>query len=354
MNMGSWMLSRLGPRHIRMVGLLLAVGVFVLDVRVPDTGSVGLLYVLVLLLGLWMPGPRDVLALAGFVTVLTGLEYAISPPLPDHWTVNLVNHGLQVTVMWVTACGIALFRRTLDQRELAVRQAKMSESRLREQDSLAHIGKMAAVVAHEVRNPLAGIRSAVQVLSRDLPGSALEREIALDAIGCIDALNGIVTDLLQFARPIHPAVAATAFGAIIRPTIALLHDDPLTANVQVHTAGEDVVVPADPQLLKLVLHNLLLNSAQAVNGRGAIHATAAVADGVCEIRVADSGPGIPPAVRPHLFEPFFTTKIRGTGLGLATVRRLVHAHGGTVEVACPPEGGTTVVVKLPLEIGEAA
>ena len=138
-----------------------------------------------------------------------------------------------------------------------------------------------------------------------------------------------------------------AFRPIIQTIITLLRDDPSVADVDVEVAGGDTVLTADPELLKLALHNLLVNSAQAMNGHGRIVVSAGPAPGGGEIRVHDEGPGIPPDVREQVFEPFFTTKHRGTGLGLATARRLVEAHGGTLDLVCPPEGGTTAILRLP-------
>jgi signal transduction histidine kinase len=103
-----------------------------------------------------------------------------------------------------------------------------------------------------------------------------------------------------------------------------------------------------------VLHNLLVTSAQAMDGHGRIEVTARATEDVAEIRVTDEGPGIPLALRDHLFEPFFTTKHRGTGLGLATARRLMEAHGGTLDLLCPAEGGTVAILRLPRAVVGAA
>ena len=340
-------------RRLDVLAWCLVAGVFLLDLKLPEQASVGLLYVGVMLLGLWTPGARDVLYVAAFATVLSVLEYVVSPVEGD-WTVNASNHALQVIVVWITACGVNLHRRALRQRERAERQAQVAEARFREQEALAQVGQLAAVVAHEVRNPLAGIRGAVQVISRRLGAEAPEQKIASEVLTRIDTLNDIVSDLLQFARPRQPAPVQTAFRPLIRTTVTLLRGDPALADVSVDVQGEDVVISADPELLKLALHNLLVNSAQAMDGHGRIVVMARSTDDACEIRIADEGPGIPPALRSHLFEPFFTTKHRGTGLGLATARRLMEAHGGTLELICPPEGGTTAILRLPREMTTAA
>jgi signal transduction histidine kinase len=107
------------------------------------------------------------------------------------------------------------------------------------------------------------------------------------------------------------------------------------------------IVTADREQLKLAILNLLMNSAQAMHGDGTIHVSALQVDGSIELRILDEGPGIPADVREHLFEPFFTTKHRGTGLGLATSRRIFEAHRGSLELVCPPGGGTIAVIRLP-------
>ena len=333
-------------RRLDVLAWVLVTGVFALDLLLPERASVGLLYVVVLLLGLWTPGSRDVLFVAGFASVLSVVEYMVSP-VDDHWTVNLSNHLLQVIVLWVTAIGVHRHRRTLLERELAERHAQAAEAQLREQAALAQLGQMAAVVAHEVRNPLAGIRGAVQILAKRLGPDAAERNITSEVIRRIDALAAIVQDLLQFARPRRPVPVQRPFSGLARPTLDLLRDDPALARMALELAGEDAVVFADPELFNLVLQNLLMNSVDAMERRGRIVVTATDGPDACEIRVADEGPGIPPAARARLFEPFYTTKHRGTGLGLATARRLVEAHGGTLNLVWPATGGTTAVLRLP-------
>ena len=110
---------------------------------------------------------------------------------------------------------------------------------------------------------------------------------------------------------------------------------------------EGLSVAADAEQLKLAVLNLLMNSAQAMEGVGDIRVSGRRVGPLVEVEIADSGPGIPKDVRDHLFEPFFTTKHRGTGLGLATTRRILEAHRGTIELRYPPEGGTIAVLRLP-------
>jgi two-component system sensor kinase FixL len=224
------------------------------------------------------------------------------------------------------------------------------ERQLREQTALARLGEMAAVVAHEVKNPLAGIRGAIQVIGGRLPADSTDRRMAGEIVSRIDALNGLMKDLLLFARPPEPRPQLTDVTQLMTATAELLREDPSLRDVAVRVEGHAPPVMADGSLLQIVFHNLLVNGAQAMRGRGDIRVAIDQAGARCRIAIADSGPGIPTDIRDKVFSPFFTTKARGSGLGLPTCRRLVEAHHGTIALDCPPGGGTTVTVSLPAAV----
>ena len=221
------------------------------------------------------------------------------------------------------------------------------EQQLREQTALARLGEMAAVVAHEVKNPLAGIRGAIQVIGGRLPADSTDRRIVEEIVSRIDALSDLMKDLLLFAKPPKPRPQLTDLRRLMAATAELLREDASLQDVTVHIEGGAPPAMADASLLQIVFHNLLLNSAQAMHGRGGIRVSVSDAEAMCRIAISDEGPGIPADIRDKVFTPFFTTKSRGSGLGLPTCRRLVEAHSGTIAVDCPPEGGTTVTVTLP-------
>jgi signal transduction histidine kinase len=154
-------------------------------------------------------------------------------------------------------------------------------------------------------------------------------------------------DLLLFARPPHPHPQPVEISSLVASTAELLKEDPGLNAVRIEIEGSAPPVFADPGLLRIVFLNLMVNSAHAMRGQGHIKVLVEALDGVCRIAFADSGPGIPPEIREKIFTPFFTTKSRGTGLGLPTAKRLVEAHRGTIDIRCPPGGGTTVTVQLP-------
>jgi two-component system sensor kinase FixL len=221
------------------------------------------------------------------------------------------------------------------------------ETRLREQSALTRLGEMAAVVAHEVKNPLTGIRGAIQVIGGRLPAGSKDVQIVGEIVARIDALNDLMKDLLLFARPPQPRVAPVDVLLVLNSVRNLLRQDPALQALEIDIVGDATVLAVDAELLKIVVQNLLLNGAHAMQGQGTIQVVVTSADGVCHIAIADDGPGIPREVLDKLFTPFFTTKARGTGLGLSTARRLVEAHGGTLAIESPVTGGTTALIRLP-------
>ena len=220
-------------------------------------------------------------------------------------------------------------------------------TQLHEQAALARLGEMAAVVAHEVKNPLAGVRGAIQVIGGRLPPGGRDAAAIHEIIARIDALDELMKDLLLFARPPQARPAPVDVVALAQETSMLLSEDPTARDVRVEVDGSAPAVMADAKLLSIVLLNLLLNAVHAMQQQGTIHISVSADDHTCRIAVADMGPGIPPDVRERIFTPFFTTKSRGTGLGLSTAKRLIEAHHGRIYVECPPGGGTIVTIELP-------
>lgn len=223
------------------------------------------------------------------------------------------------------------------------------EQQLREQSTLARLGEMAAVIAHEVKNPLAGIRGAIQVIGGRLPEGSPDAAMTKEIVARIDALNDLMKDLLLFARPPQPKPTPVEIARLVATTVELLREDPALKGVRVQVEGSAPPIEVDPELLKIVFQNLLVNGAHAMQGQGTIRISIKTVDSSCQIAFADAGPGIPLEIREKIFTPFFTTKSRGSGLGLPTAKRLIEAHHGTISFDCPPAGGTTVSVQLPTQ-----
>jgi len=225
---------------------------------------------------------------------------------------------------------------------------KAAEERLAQQAALARVGQMAAVVAHEVRNPLAGIKGAIQVLMSRRSADDSELPVMRDIVARIDALSELINDLMVFARPRPPRLALIELHTVVADAITIVRRDPANQGVEIVVEGEDVPVTADGELLRATVLNLLLNAAQAMSGRGRIVVRTSREDGSAIVQMRDTGPGIPPEIREQIFEPFFTTKARGGGLGLPIARRTAELHGGSLTLECPGEGGTVVTMTLPV------
>jgi two-component system sensor kinase FixL len=221
------------------------------------------------------------------------------------------------------------------------------EDRLREATAMARLGEMAAVIAHEVKNPLAAVRGAIQVIGTRMPAAASDGAIIKEIIARLDGLNDLIQDLLVFARPPNPKLVDTGLRGLVESVASLLRTDPAHSALTIAVSGDPTPTPVDATLMTIVFQNLLINAAQAMQGRGRIDVTLGVEGELHRIDVADQGPGIPPEIKTALFRPFKTTKARGTGLGMATAKRLVELHGGRISVECPGKGGTIVTILLP-------
>jgi len=231
---------------------------------------------------------------------------------------------------------------------------KAAEEQLAQQAALARVGQMAAVVAHEVRNPLAGVKGAVQVLMSRRSSDDSELPVMRDIVARIDSLSDLINDLMVFARPRPPRLAVVELHAILADAITIVRRDPAAHGVEISVQGEDVSLTADGELVRGTVLNLLLNAAQAMAGKGRIVVSTMRQNGIAVVRITDTGPGITPEIREQIFEPFFTTKARGGGLGLPIARRTAELHGGTLTLECPPEGGTVLTMSLPIRPSRSA
>jgi two-component system sensor kinase FixL len=221
------------------------------------------------------------------------------------------------------------------------------EERLREATALARLGEMAAVIAHEVKNPLAAVRGAVQVIGSHLSSKSNDGAIITEIIARLDGLNDLIQDLLVFARPPVPKPTRTDLRRLVDAVAVLMKRDPAFRDLETVIDGEIPHSLADANLVTIALQNLLINAGQAQQGRGTIHVKLCAIPGFNRIQIVDEGPGIPAEIRADLFRPFKTTKARGTGLGMATAKRLIESQSGTIAVDSPASGGTVVTLTLP-------
>jgi PAS domain S-box-containing protein len=268
------------------------------------------------------------------------------------WHGEIRNRAKDGTIYWVDTTIVPFMDdRGKPYQYIAIRAditaRKAAEDRLAQQAALARLGQMAAVVAHEVRNPLAGIKGTMQVLMGRRPEGDPDRLIMREVVARIDSLGDLVNDLMVFARPTPPHHATFPLRPLIQEAVDAVRRDPVAATLDVIVKGGDVTLTADPLMIRAALLNLLLNAGQAMDGHGQI--TVAISDtgGQCTIEVRDTGPGVPEELRDRIFEPFFTTKARGGGLGLPIARRTAELHGGTLTLTSPVTGGSSFTLRLP-------
>jgi signal transduction histidine kinase len=188
----------------------------------------------------------------------------------------------------------------------------------------------------------------VQGIGGRLPADSVDAKMMKEIVSRIDSLDAMMKDLLLFARPPKPKRLPVDIVPLVQATADLLGRDEEAKRVDIRVGGAAPPVNADPEMLKMVVQNLLINSLHAVQGNGRIEVAIDTHESWLRIAVADDGPGIPAEIREKIFTPFFTTKARGTGLGLPTVKRFIDAHDGRITIDTPPAGGTTVTVQLPL------
>jgi two-component system sensor histidine kinase PilS (NtrC family) len=225
---------------------------------------------------------------------------------------------------------------------------KHMEARVRQADRLAAVGRMAANIAHEIRNPLASLTGAIEVLARDADLGGTRERLAQIVLRESERLDRVIKDLLDYARPGPLVVQTINLADTLDEVLLLLEHRPLPDNLKVVRAyDQHLPVPADPQQIRQVFWNLCLNALDAMPGGGELRVTARTHDRRLEVAVADSGSGIDAADLPHIFEPFFSTKPEGSGIGLALVHRIVQDHGGDVDVRTANGLGTTFTITLP-------
>jgi signal transduction histidine kinase len=222
------------------------------------------------------------------------------------------------------------------------------ENRLREQDRLAAVGRLAAQVAHEIKNPLAGLRGACEVMMTRLERDS-GKEIAEEMVRQIDRLNRTVEDLLLFSRRSSTRPVPSDLHAVIDSVIGVVLGAADARRLEVvRDFSPDLgQLTVDPEQMQQVLFNIILNAAQVMDYDGKLIVRTRVDNQHVAVVVQDTGPGISADHSESIFEPFYTTRAQGTGLGLAIVKKIIHAHDGTIEARNLPERGAEFEIRLP-------
>ncbi len=222
------------------------------------------------------------------------------------------------------------------------------EGRLRHADRLATLGRMSANIAHEIRNPLASLTGAIEVLASQGPTVELRERLANIVLKESARLNAILRDFLEYARPAPLARARVNVCETIDEVLVLLEHRATPGALKVmRELPPTLMWEVDPQQFRQAVWNLCLNAVQAMPDGGELRVTARTVDESLVVRIEDSGHGIGGSDVAHVFEPFFSTKPGGSGLGLALVHRILKDHGGEVDVESTPGGGSTFTVRIP-------
>src|SRR5678815_2369596 len=256
-----------------------------------------------------------------------------------------------------TAIGAAMFFKDLT-------QVEQLEERERLRDRLASLGEMAAGIAHELKNPLAGIEVMAGLLRRQVSDSKDAQSLLADILSEAKLANAIVVEMLEFVRPVRLQVERTDLADVIQQSVTMAESKVPRRDVAVNVTLEPglPMIESDHHQLSQVFTNLVANAFEALDGSGRI--TISVVSTTIEadpafagihpptpavlVEVADDGPGVPAELTDRIFNPFFTTKVTGTGLGLAIVRKIVDAHDGRIDLNSSPDRGTRFRVTLPV------
>jgi len=255
--------------------------------------------------------------------------------------------------------GAALFFKDLT-------HVEQMEERERLRDRLATLGEMAATMAHEIKNPLAGIEVMAGLLRRQVPTNPDAQALVNDIISEAKMANAIVQEMLDFVRPVRLQLDRASLGEALQSAVTLADGKVKRGeiNVTVDVAESLPLIQGDRHQLAQMFANLLINAYEALNGRGAVTLAVRLVEPGEEgalrvdgdqpvpsviVDVADTGPGVSPELLDKIFNPFFTTKAQGSGLGLAIVRKIVDAHEGRIDMTSTPDRGTCFRVTLPVE-----
>lgn len=311
--------------------------VFFLDARVPLGANVPLLYIVPVLIAIWHARGSGVAAPA----ICTGLIVLRVFWLPSgDWFLGVFNRALTLLALWSSAILLVQFKRT--------------DARLREQEDAARFGEMALVIAHELRNALAGIRTAVDVFGAKLAQSERDQAVRREMANRVESMEHFIADMLMLSRPMQSRLSPHSLAPVVQRAAASLKSDPQFSGISVDIGAADAIVPMDEALMESALRHLLFNAAQAMNGAGAIDLAIEHSEKTCRLTIRDQGPGIGADVRAKIFERFFTTRSHGRGLGLPIAKRAIDHHGGSLEIESEPGAGTTVIVTLPRMVDMSA
>lgn len=226
---------------------------------------------------------------------------------------------------------------------------RLHRTQMSRAEHLATLGELAAGLAHEIRNPLAGIAGVIEIIGRDLPKESPARKVLKDVRAEVAHINRIVSDLLEIARPKPSVLSCSDLVATAEQALLFAREQATAKSISVDLIKDEPLPPIehDQGQIQQVLLNLLLNAIQACEEKGSIKIDFGQDEESVWVAVTDTGRGIAPETLPNIFRPFFTTKGNGTGLGLPLAKRIVEDHAGCIQVESWPGKGSRFVVNLP-------
>jgi signal transduction histidine kinase len=323
----------------------------------------GLLLFTVATLSLRDPDRDAVLIVAGAgAVVICGvsigvLAYLIQRPMVElQEKVALISEGnLDVEVSFAARNDeIGDLGRNFNHMMLQLRESRkeietMHRTQMSRAEHLATLGELATGLAHEIRNPLAGIAGVIEIIGRDLPESSPARAMVKDVRMEINQINRILTDLLETARPHPPHMMRSNLNTTVEHAVMLARQQVLSQPIKIELEQEPDLpeVEHDSDQVHQVLLNLLLNAVQAIDDAGTVRVEIGSRDDCASVCVSDTGRGIPEQQLSQIFRPFYTTRGNGTGLGLSLARRIVEDHHGRINVSSIVGKGSKFEVLLP-------
>jgi hypothetical protein len=299
--------------------------------------SAGMAFVVLLAIAWWLLSREAVAPLRRLVTSMRRAEAGdfsvrADEGRPDE--VGVAARGFDQT--------LAALRRSQGELEAFYRE------RMIRADRFAAVGELATGLAHEIKNPLAGLSGALEMMVGDPAHTPRQAEVMAEMRHQVERLTRTMESLLDFARPPKARLRAADVNQTLDKVLFLVGQQRQSPPVEIQPQLDRRVpqVLADPAQLEQVFLNICLNACQAMGGGGTLTVRSFAEESRVTVEVADTGPGIPADVRPHIFEPFYTTKTEGNGLGLAISARIVADHGGHIGYRCPPGEGTVFWVTL--------
>lgn len=324
---------------------------------------VGLLFFLMATVSLQNPQRHVVLTVAGTGAVLIcgvsigALAYLVQRPMVElQEKVAMVIAGdMEVAVSFAGRNDeIGDLGRNFNHMLQQLRESReeietMHRTQMSRAEHLATLGELATGLAHEIRNPLAGIAGVIDIIGRDLPPSSPARDMVKDVRLEINQINRILTDLLETARPHPPRMMKSNLNITVEHALMLARQQVLSKPIEIELKRSSDLedVEHDSDQIHQVLLNLLLNAVQAIDGPGKVQVEIGSRDGCASVTVTDTGKGIPEEQLPQIFRPFYTTRSEGTGLGLSLASRIIEEHHGQIKVTSVPGQGSRFEILLP-------